>query len=89
MLKLPKGAAAFVCAAPPIFLEDFTAGLGGWGVARDRVHSELFGSGEPITPGVRKVPRRLPHAPPGSPGNGCSGVVVQGRFLTSKLSLRH
>jgi hypothetical protein len=54
----------------PAFLEEFTAGLGSWGVARYRVHTEVFGSGEPITPGMKKAPRRLPHAPPGSPGNG-------------------
>src|SRR6185369_14040149 len=52
------------------FLEDFTTGLGNWGVARDRIHSEVFGSGESIAPGVKSPPRRLPHAPPGSPGAG-------------------
>jgi ferredoxin-NADP reductase/MOSC domain-containing protein YiiM len=58
----------FYLCGPPAFLEDFTAGLGGWGVARDRVHAEVFGSGQSITPGVKNAPRRLPHAPPGSPG---------------------
>jgi ferredoxin len=53
-------------------LEDFTAGLGGWGVARDRVHTEDFGSGKSLTPGVKNAPRRLPHAPAGSPGKGPS-----------------
>jgi len=51
---------------------DFTAGLGGWGVARDRVHTEIFGSGKSLTPGVKNAPRRLPHAPAGSPGKGPS-----------------
>ncbi len=68
-LDVPSEADFYLC-GPAAFLKDFTAGLGGWGVARDRVHTEVFGSGEPITPGVKKVPRRLPHAPPGSPGNG-------------------
>jgi ferredoxin-NADP reductase len=68
-LGVPRESDFYLC-GPPAFLEDFTAGLGSWGVARYRVHTEVFGSGEPITPGVKKVPRRLPHAPPGSPGNG-------------------
>jgi len=68
-LGVPRKSDFYLC-GPAAFLEDFTAGLGGWGVARDRVHTEVFGSGEPITPGVKKMPRRLPHAPPGLPGNG-------------------
>jgi len=68
-LGVPRESDFYLC-GPSAFLEDFTAGLGSWGVARDRVHTEVFGSGEPITPGVKKVPRRLPHAPPGSLGNG-------------------
>ena len=68
-LGVPREADFYVC-GPPAFLEDFTAGLGGWGVARDRVHTEIFGSGKPITPGVKKAPRRPPHAPVGSLGKG-------------------
>jgi ferredoxin len=49
---------------------DFTAGLGGRGVVHDRIHTELFGSGKSITPGVEEAPRRLPHVPAGSPGEG-------------------
>ncbi len=68
-LGVPREADFYLCGPPP-FLEDFTAGLGGWGVARDRVHTEVFGSGKPITPGVEEAPRRLPHAPAGPPSNG-------------------
>jgi ferredoxin len=39
-------------------------------VARDRVHTEIFGSGKPITPGMKEAPRRQPHALDGSPGGG-------------------
>jgi ferredoxin-NADP reductase/MOSC domain-containing protein YiiM len=70
-LGVPRESDFYLC-GPAAFLEDFTAGLGGWGVARDRVHTELFGSGKPITPGVKEAPRRLPHAPAGSPGEGPS-----------------
>jgi ferredoxin len=68
-LGVPREADFYLC-GPPAFLEDFTAGLGGWGVARDRVHTELVGSGKPITPGMKEAPRRQPHAPDGSPGEG-------------------
>jgi len=68
-LGVPREADFYLC-GPPAFLEDFTAGLGGWGVARDRVHTEIFGSGKPITPGVKTAPSRLPHAPTDSHGEG-------------------
>jgi ferredoxin-NADP reductase/MOSC domain-containing protein YiiM len=70
-LGVPRESDFYLC-GPPAFLEDLTAGLGGWGVEPDRVHTEIFGSGKPITPGVKEVTRRLPHAPAGSPGNGPS-----------------
>jgi hypothetical protein len=65
-----SGESDFYLRGPPAFLADFTASLGDWGVARDRVHTEIFGSGESVTPGVKKAPRRLPHAPDGSSGEG-------------------
>jgi ferredoxin-NADP reductase len=58
----------FYLCGPPSFLEDFTAGLARWGVDRDRVHTETFGSGKTITPGVKNAPHAPPHAPAGSPG---------------------
>jgi ferredoxin-NADP reductase/MOSC domain-containing protein YiiM len=68
---VPREADFYLC-GPPAFLEDFTAGLRSWGVARDRVHTEVFGSGKSIMPGVKDAPHRLPHAPAGSPGKGPS-----------------
>jgi ferredoxin len=38
-------------------------GLAGWGVTRDRLHTENFGSGPSKTPGIAAVPRRPPHPP--------------------------
>jgi hypothetical protein len=38
-------------------------GLAGWGVARDRLHTENFGSGQSKTPGIAVVPGRPPHPP--------------------------
>jgi ferredoxin-NADP reductase/MOSC domain-containing protein YiiM len=68
-LGVPRESDFYLC-GPPAFLEDFTAGLAGWGVARDRIHTESFGSGESITPGVKAMPGRLPHAPVDSRGEG-------------------
>jgi ferredoxin-NADP reductase/MOSC domain-containing protein YiiM/ferredoxin len=79
-LGMPRESDFYLC-GPPAFLADFTAGLGGWGVARDRVHTEVFGSGEPVTPGVKGVPRPLPHASGGPPGEGPS-VSFAGAGLT-------
>lgn len=68
-LGVPREADFYLC-GPSAFLEDLTAGLSGWGVAPDRIHTEIFGSGKPIMPGVKEAPRRPPHAPAGSPDVG-------------------
>jgi ferredoxin-NADP reductase/MOSC domain-containing protein YiiM len=68
-LGVPRESDFYLC-GPPAFLDDFKAGLDGWGVAADRVHAETFGSGNAITPGVKQTPQRRPHAPAGSPGKG-------------------
>ncbi len=60
----------FYLCGPTAFLEDFKAGLAAWGVAGDHIHSEIFASGKPITPGLKEAPRGLPHAPTGPPGQG-------------------
>ena len=77
-LGVPRESDFYLC-GPPAFLEEFTAGLGSWGVARDRVHTEIFGSGKSITPGVKEVPRRLPHAPAGSPRRGSKNLICSRR----------
>ncbi len=68
-LGVPRECEFYLC-GPPVFLEQLTAGLGGWGVAPDRVHTEIFGSGRSITPGVKTAPGPAPHAPAGTPGAG-------------------
>jgi ferredoxin-NADP reductase/MOSC domain-containing protein YiiM len=68
-LGVPLEADFYLC-GPSVFLEEFIAGLSAWGVARHRIHSEVFGSGQSITPGVKNAPSRPPHAPEGTPGNG-------------------
>jgi ferredoxin-NADP reductase/MOSC domain-containing protein YiiM len=68
-LGVPRDSDFYLC-GPSAFLEDFKAGLGGWGVAADRIHTEIFSSGKSMTPGVKEAPRLRPHAPAGSPGKG-------------------
>jgi ferredoxin-NADP reductase len=68
-LGVPRASDFYLC-GPPAFMDDLTTGLARWGVAGDHVHTEIFGSGKPITPGIAEVTRRLPHALAGSPGEG-------------------
>jgi ferredoxin-NADP reductase len=68
-LRLPPGADFYLC-GPPAFMSDLRAGLSAWGVAADRVHGEIFGSGPAITPGIADVPRQAPHPPVGPAGEG-------------------
>ena len=53
-LGVPREADFYVC-GPRTFLEEFTAGLNAWGVASDGIHTEVFGSGDSIMPGVIKA----------------------------------
>jgi ferredoxin-NADP reductase/MOSC domain-containing protein YiiM len=62
--------ADFYLCGPSAFLRDFTTGLAAWGVAPERVHTEIFGSGKSLTPGIAPATRRLAHPPAGAPGPG-------------------
>jgi ferredoxin-NADP reductase/MOSC domain-containing protein YiiM len=68
-LSVPRESDFYMC-GPPAFLESFNSGLRAWGVADDRIHTEVFGSGKSITPGIAEQPRRQPHAPSGPAGDG-------------------
>ncbi len=68
-MGVPRDADFYLC-GPPAFLRDLTSGLAGWGVARNRIHTEVFGPGESKTPGIAPAPARTPHPPPGPPGPG-------------------
>ena len=50
----------FYLCGPARFMRDITAGLTAWGVAASRIHTESFGGGEALTPGVAR--RRAAHA---------------------------
>ncbi len=66
---VPRDADFYLC-GPPAFLHDLTSGLAGWGVGRDRIHTEVFGPQESLTPGIAPPPARAPHPPAGPPGTG-------------------
>jgi len=67
-LGIPRDADFYLC-GPAGFLAGFTASLGGWGAEPRRIHSETFGLGESMTPGV--VAAATPLQPPRSlPGPG-------------------
>lgn len=62
--------ADFYLCGPSAFLQDFTTGLRNWGVARERVATEIFGPGESYAPGQLQVAGRSPHTPAGWSGTG-------------------
>ena len=81
-LSLPRNGDFYIC-GPSTFMNDLTAGLAAWGVAPGCIHTEIFGAGPSITPGIAASPRRPPHLPPGLPG---SGPLVS--FARSGLNVR-
>ena len=81
-LGVPRDADFYLC-GPSAFLQDLSAGLGAWGVAGDRVHMEIFGPGESMTPGVSDAAVRPVHAPAGPAGLG-----PQVSFARSNLTVR-
>ncbi len=68
-LGIGRDADFYLC-GPGAFLQDFTEGLASWGVARDRVFTEIFGPRKSNAPGQLQVSRHFPHPPAGSPGSG-------------------
>jgi ferredoxin-NADP reductase/ferredoxin len=66
---VPRDADFYLC-GPSAFLRDLTGGLEAWGVATGRIHTEVFGPGESLTPGIAPAPARPPHPPLGPPGPG-------------------
>src|SRR5262249_46542961 len=66
-LGVPRDADFYLC-GPSAFLKDLSAGLATCGVAIDRVHTEIFGPGESITPGISAAPAHPVHAPIGPAG---------------------
>jgi ferredoxin-NADP reductase len=68
-LKPPSGAEAYLC-GPTAFMDEISAGLAALGLDASRVRTEPFGPKASETPGIAATPARVPHPPPGQPGNG-------------------
>jgi ferredoxin-NADP reductase/MOSC domain-containing protein YiiM len=68
-LGVPRDADFYLC-GPAAFMNDLAVEFGAWGVAANRIHTEIFGSSPPRTPGIAAAPRRPPHQPAGSAGVG-------------------
>jgi ferredoxin-NADP reductase/MOSC domain-containing protein YiiM/ferredoxin len=68
-LGIPTEADFYLC-GPTAFLTDINRDLVSMGVLPDAVHQEVFGATSSIEPGVTKTEKKIPHAPPGSPGSG-------------------
>jgi ferredoxin-NADP reductase len=68
-LGVPQAADFYLC-GPAAFLRSLTADLKTWEVPAGRVHQEVFGPEDPITPGIAGVSRQAPHLPAGTPGSG-------------------
>jgi ferredoxin-NADP reductase/MOSC domain-containing protein YiiM len=81
-IGVPRDADFYLC-GPAAFLHDMTTGLAAWGVSGDRIHSEIFGPGESLTPGIAASSHPAPHAPEGPQGSGPqvsfarSGLIVR------------
>ena len=80
--RVPLDGEYYLC-GPTAFMDALRDGLAGLGVPAERVHTEIFGAHEPITPGVVAGPTRPPHQPDGAPG---SGPLVS--FVRSGLNVR-
>jgi ferredoxin-NADP reductase/MOSC domain-containing protein YiiM len=68
-LGIPPGASAYVC-GPASFMADMQDALTAIGLSPAAIHTELFGSLPPSTPGIARQASRPPHQPPGPPGPG-------------------
>ncbi|MDI2074610.1 ferredoxin-NADP reductase/MOSC domain-containing protein YiiM/ferredoxin [Bradyrhizobium japonicum] len=68
-LGVPSDGDFYLCGPAP-FMTDLSRGLTAFGVAPDRVHTEMFGAGPPLTPGIAASPQTRAHLPAGTTGPG-------------------
>ncbi len=79
-IGVPRGGQFYLC-GPAAFLRELTADLAAWGVAADHIHTEIFGTLDSITPGM-KAETHSPHLPAEPAGFG-----PQVSFARSGLTL--
>ncbi|MBT2224744.1 MOSC and FAD-binding oxidoreductase domain-containing protein [Nonomuraea sp. NEAU-A123] len=65
----PRAAQAYLC-GPPAFMDELPAALASSDLAPAGVHTEIFGTGPALNPGMTSVPARPVHPPAGPPGTG-------------------
>ncbi|MEU3188248.1 MOSC and FAD-binding oxidoreductase domain-containing protein [Streptomyces sp. NPDC006923] len=68
-LGLPEDADAYLC-GPAEFMTGLAAALASTGLDPARIHTEAFGAGAALTPGVTSGSGRPPHPPAGPAGTG-------------------
>ncbi len=68
-LGVPREADFYLC-GPPSFLKQLTEGLKSRCADSTRIHAEVFGPEEPVTPGMVRSSRPPAHLPSGEPGAG-------------------
>jgi ferredoxin-NADP reductase/MOSC domain-containing protein YiiM len=89
-IDVPRDADFYLCGPIP-FIADLTGGLLDWGVPRERIFSELFGSAPTTNPGIVHASTRAPHLPDGPAGSGPlvsfarSGITVRWRATDQSL----
>lgn len=66
---VPRNADFYLC-GPPAFLKEIIEGLSRWGVSESKMHTEVFGTEAPITPGITSIASRSPHPPANAAGTG-------------------
>jgi ferredoxin-NADP reductase len=81
-LELPRDADTYLC-GPTAFMADISAALAAGGIQAARIHTEVFGAGPALTPGIAPAAARRPHPPAGPPGDG-----PQVGFARSDLTAR-
>ena len=79
-IGVPHDGQFYLC-GPTAFLREITAGLNAWGLVADHIHTEIFGTLDSITPGM-KAETHSPHLPAEPAGSG-----PQVSFARSGLTL--
>jgi len=81
-LGIPRDADFYIC-GPAAFMSGLVTDLTRSGVAPNRLHTENFGAGPSMTPGVAAAPRGPPHPPEQA---AATGTLVS--FTRSNLAVR-
>ena len=68
-LGVPLDADFYLC-GPSAFLKDLGSALAALGVPGEKVHEEIFGAANAITPGIAESSPARPHPPQGPAGSG-------------------